>query len=443
MRRGMRTAAFFLLFCGLPACVCAEDEAPEAQGRLGAEVESLVGQLIADRHADRRAAFNGLLELASNSPARAKRVLELLPPIDELMPSALIQQLNDLRIEIEKKIAESAVQASRVTLDVTDAPLANVLAAIELVTENKLTDSRQQFGQEAVDKTITLKATDAPFWEAIDEVLDQAEMDVYAFSGEDSLALINRDPGRAARVGAAIYSGPLRVDVKKVIATTNRVQPDASQLMLRMEVAWEPRLRPIVLTQKLSQVIATNEQGQQLSLLRPEQSIDIELSNGNQATELRLPFVPPKRSTEKIATLRGVVEVLAPGRSVAFQFKNLSTTAESETRRRGGVEVTLAGVRKNNAIWEVHMRLKLDQPGEALASHRGWVYENKTFLKDKDGNEIDHAGFETTMQTADTIGLAYLFDHEPGIEGLTWVYETPATVHRFQVEYEVKDIALP
>lgn len=89
------------------------------------------------------------------------------------------------------------------------------------------------------------------------------------------------------------------------------------------------------------------------------------------------------------------------------------------------------------------MRLRLDQPGEALRSHRGWVFDNKTFLLDENGEEIDHAGFETTLQTEEEIGLAYLFDHEPGVEGLTWVYRTPSSVHRFPVDYELKDLELP
>lgn len=418
-------------------------EAPAAAGRLGEEVERLVGQLIVDRREDRQAAYDELLELASPSSARAERVLELLPPLDDQMPPAMKKQLNDLRIAIEKRLAESAVNATLVTLDTVDAPLESVLSAIELQTENKLQDNREQFGQQAKQRLITLKTADTPFWEAMDAVLDQAEMDIYAYSGEEALALVNRDEGAAPRAGIASYAGPFRIAVNKVHAIRNLRLPSDRSLNLELEVAWEPRLRPIALTQKLSEIVATNEKGARLALLRPEQSIDLELSIGSQATELQLPLVLPKRSTERIATLRGTLEVLAPGRNAEFRFEKLSKDAEPTSQKRGGVRVTLAGVRKNNAIWEVHMRLQLDQPGEALASHRGWVYDNKTYLLDENGQEIDHAGFETTMQTKDQIGLAYLFDREEGIEGLTWVYETPASVHRFPVDYELKGIVLP
>jgi hypothetical protein len=101
-------------------------------------------------------------------------------------------------------------------------------------------------------------------------------------------------------------------------------------------------------------------------------------------------------------------------------------------------------VRKNNAIWEVHMRLALDEDNEALQSHRGWAFQNLSYLVDKNGEQIDNAGFETTRQTANEVGVAYLFDlPEGGIEGLSWVYETPAAIVELPVEYEIKDIELP
>ncbi len=442
----MRNLLLTLLWIVFSAAAtpAAAQVAPEAAGRLGQEVEDLVGQLIADSQEERQAAWERLLKLAESSVQRADRVLELLPKLDDRMPPALQKQLNDLRIEIEKRVAATAVNATRVTLNTTDAPLKDVLAAIELQTQNRLLDNRAQFGQQAVDRLITIKQTDAPFWQVMDELLDQAQMDVYAYSGEDALALVNREEQRTPRAAGASYAGPFRIAASQVTASRNLRQPTDKSLSLELEIAWEPRLRPIAVTQQLSDIVATSERETRLLLLRPEQQIDLELSSGNQATELRLPFVLPERSTKQIATLRGTLQVFAPGREARFEFKDLSTkTIEPIVQRQGGATVTLMAVRKNGAIWEVHMRLKLDEAGEALASHRGWVFDNKTFLLDKEGQPIDHAGFETTMQTKDEIGLAYLFDHEEGLEGLTWVYETPASVHRFPVDYELKDIELP
>ena len=66
-----------------------------------------------------------------------------------------------------------------------------------------------------------------------------------------------------------------------------------------------------------------------------------------------------------------------------------------------------------------------------------------SYLVGKDGETIDNAGFETTRQTRNEVGVAYLFDLPDGIEGLSWVYETPAAIVELPVEYEIKDIELP
>jgi hypothetical protein len=99
-------------------------------------------------------------------------------------------------------------------------------------------------------------------------------------------------------------------------------------------------------------------------------------------------------------------------------------------------------LRKNNAVWEVHMRFSLDEDNGALQSHRAWVFQNLSYMLDKDGKQIDNGGLETTSQTKSEVGVAYMFD-VPAIEGLSWVYETPAAIVDLPVEYEIKDIELP
>ncbi len=88
------------------------------------------------------------------------------------------------------------------------------------------------------------------------------------------------------------------------------------------------------------------------------------------------------------------------------------------------------------------MRFALDEANGALQSHRDWVFQNLSYLVDKDGKRIENAGLETTRQAPNEVGAAYLFDVQR-LDGLTWVYETPAAIVDLPVEYELKDIALP
>jgi hypothetical protein len=71
------------------------------------------------------------------------------------------------------------------------------------------------------------------------------------------------------------------------------------------------------------------------------------------------------------------------------------------------------------------------------------VFQNLSYLVDKDGKHIDNAGLETTHQSQNEVGLAYVFDLPGGLDGLSWIYETPAAIVDLPVEYEIKDIDLP
>jgi hypothetical protein len=201
-------------------------------------------------------------------------------------------------------------------------------------------------------------------------------------------------------------------------------------------------LRPIALSQPADDVSATTDTGATLAVSQPDAVMDVEVPDGTQAAEIILPFELPQRGATKLASLKGRLRALVPGRQVKFQFGNLASAA-GKTQRKGGVQVTVDDVRKNNAIWEVHMRMALDEANSALESHRGWVFQNKSYMLDKAGDEIDNVGLETTRQSRNEVGIAYLFDLPVGIEGLTWVYETPAAIVELPVEYEIKDIELP
>jgi hypothetical protein len=222
----------------------------------------------------------------------------------------------------------------------------------------------------------------------------------------------------------------------------NLRQAQGATLQLQLEVAWEPRLRPIAISQPVDELEATTDTGSQLSVSQPDAELDVEVPDGTQAAELVLPFDLPPRQATKITSLRGKLMALVPGRQVKFQFGDLANAA-GKSDRRGGVLVTLDDVRRNNVIWEVHMRLSLDEGNPALESHRDWVAQNKSYLVDKDGQTIDNAGIEVTRQTRNEVGVAYLFDLPDGVEGLSWVYETPAAIVELPVEYEIKDIELP
>jgi len=444
----MQLKLFALLLVAMyVAVVSAQDEGAkksDADPALVRQVNRLVQQLNDDRAAERDAAETKLLELAGSTTVESDRFLELLPQENDQMPLAVRDRLARIRKGVEERTAKAAIEGTSVTLSAKQMPLVEVFAAIEKQTGNKLIDNREQEaeapGEAKTEITIDLKAE--PFWPAMDQILDQAKLGIYAYGGEDALSIVARGANDGHRHGRAVYKGPLRIEAIEVQAHRNLRQPELKSLKLQLEVAWEPRLRPIALSQPAIDVEATTDTGQELKVGQPEAVLDVEVPTGTQAAELVLPFELPPREAKRITSLRGKLRALVPGRQAKFRFDDLAKAA-GQTQRIGGVRVTVDDVRKNNEIWEVHMRVSLDEDNEALQSHRGWVFQNISYLVGKDGEPIDNAGMETTRQTKNEVGIAYLFDLPNGIDGLSWVYETPAAIVELPVEYELKDIELP
>jgi hypothetical protein len=426
--------------------LAAEDTASTSQAdqELTREISRLVQQLNDDRVAERDAAETKLFELVGATAAETDRFLELLPEDSDQMPLAVRERLSRLRQQVEDRVAKAAVEGTTITLAAKEMPLAEVFTAIEKQTGNRLIDNRQQDADDpdAAQKSITIDLENEPFWPALDQILDQATVGIYSYGGEDALSIVSRASDERPRHATAAYSGPFRIEVLEIQGQRNLRQPQRQSLKMQLEVAWEPRLRPIALSQPVADVRATTDTGQELSVSQPDAVLDVEVPGGTQAAEIILPFELPPREANRLTTLRGTLRALVPGRQVKFRFDDLANAA-GKTERRGGVQVALDDVRKNNAIWEVHMRLALDEHNDALQSHRGWAFQNLSYLVGPDGEPIDNAGFETTRQTRNEVGIAYLFDLPDGIDGLSWVYETPAAIVELPVEYELKDIELP
>src|SRR5262249_31227131 len=161
-----------------------------------------------------------------------------------------------------------------------------------------------------------------------------------------------------------------------------------------------------------------DETGNKLAMSQPEAVPEAEIPAGTQATELVIPLQLPPRSITKIASLKGKLRALVPGRRVKFKFTDLANAA-GKIQRQGGVQVAIDKVEKNNEIWEIQMRMRLDEDNHALESHRDWALQNISLLEDKDGKPIDNGGFEPTLQSKNEIGLVYYFDAPNGLDGMT------------------------
>ncbi len=406
----------------------------EPSDGLKLEVRRLVRQLDDERLAVRDQAEQKLID-------RGGPVLPWLPKITDRMSEEVKHRLTRIRQKVERAEAEQAARATRVTLSSQAMPLSIVLAKIEQQTGNKLS-FRDPMGEQMNDTPVTVDFDSVLFWPALDQVLDQANLTVYHYSQEPALSLRPQGPGQLPRHGRASYDGPFRLEVLRARAVRDLRSPANQSLKLEIEFAWEPRLSPIALNLPLKDIRAEDEQGNILPVSGQDIVLPVEVHPGTSAVDLEIPFELPPRSASKISKLKGMFQVLVPGRVSKFRFDNIEA-ADRVEQRKGGVTVVLDTVRKNNDLWDVHMRVRYDQASGALESHRGWVYRNSRYILDAQGERIEDLADETTGQSDTEISFVFAFDLPDGPEGLSFVYETPAVILRMPVSFELTDIDLP
>lgn len=410
-------------------------DAAESNEQLAATVKRLVRQLDDETLAKRDAAEKELIALGV--PALAH-----LPMITPRTPAEVKDRLGRVRRALESATAVSVTKAAEISLQ-GEMTLSAALEALEKQSGNSIVDFREEFGQETRDPRVTLDLNKSTFWEAFDTIADQAEITPYNFSAQQGkLAFVARSEEESKRAGRAKYLGLFRVEPLRVEATRDLRNARNNSFQVFLDFSWEPRLQPIVLSHVMSELKVLDENGKSLVEEEPQGEFEITPEIDSSSAELSVPLALPDRAVKKIASLKGKVELLVPGRIEAFEFGALDKAKASE-QRKGNVTVFVDQVRKNQDVHEVRMRVKFDKAANALESHRTWIYNNPAYLVDPEGNQLESAGMEATLQEESEVGVAYQFVVDAGLKGYKFVYRTPSAIVKLPMEYEVTDIELP
>jgi hypothetical protein len=426
--------------------VTAQVSAPPAAADLAPDVARLVRQLNSDELTRRDQAEQQLIALG---PA----ALPHLPPTNDRTPAEVAQRLLRVRQAFEQARAEQAAQGSTVSLT-GDLPLTDIFKDFGKQTGNAIVDRRER-EEGAVDPPLHVDFNKTLFWRAVDQTLDEAQLDVDSFSGEPGVTITPRTPGRVARTSRASYSGPFRLEPARFEAIRDLRNPGNRSLKLFIEVAWEPRLKPIVISQPLDLITATA--GDEEVRIDGQGEPAAPINDGAASVELVIPLASPARTQGKISSLKGTLKAIVPGEVETFRFSELPATRQEEGKKKAGgaaakkieqrkaaVTVALDGLRKNGEIWELQVRVRFDDPAGALDSYlSGWLLNNEVFMEKAGQMPIEPGGFEQFLQNANEIGVKYLFDLPDGPKGCTFVYKSPTAVFTVPIEYELKDLELP
>jgi hypothetical protein len=418
-----------LLLLGL--LLVGQAEAPAGQD-LGGEVRRLVRRLDDASLEVRDAAEAELLRLGPD-------ILDLLPAPSERTSAEVRQRLGRVRQKLQQQAADATARSSTVTLRADAMPLLKVLAEFQRQTGNKIVDYREHFGQPTTDAPLTIHCDKTPFWQALDEALNGAKLAIYPFVQERAIHVVAAPDAKNIRRGC--NSGPFRFEPASLVAR-RELRGGEGVLMVNVEVLWEPRLRIIGMTQRLADVTAVDQRGRALPVADRDAQFEISADHEAPAARLDLPLQLPPRDALRIAVFKGKLQAMIAGKVETFRF-NKPAEAKNVEQRIAGVMVTLEEVRKNNEAWEVRMRVRFDDAGDALESHRTWIFNNEARLEGPDGKPIAYDTYETTRQDKNEVGVAYLFSTDQPIDKLTFVYKTPGVIVSRAFEYELKDMELP
>lgn len=413
------------------AAPAAEEPTPPPSPDVAAEVRLLLRQLDAASLAERDAAEAQLIELGPS-------IVDLLPSGGGRLSAEVRQRVERVRGKLELARAQKYVLPSHLTLQ-GKLKLSEILKSIATQSGNTIVDYREEFGQDADDTEIELAINNVEFWPALEQFLEKAGLALYPYAEKGGLAVVTRDVP-ATNTAHVRYAGVFRLEPTEVVAERN-LQDNRHAVHLRLAISWEPRTKPLALWLPLDSLTGRDDLGGEITAAEAG-SLEAPANPGATAVELQVPLTPPPREASKIASLKGKLTALVPGRNEQFTFDNLEKARDVEQRRAGAV-VVLEQTRKNNALWELRVRVRYEDSGQALESHRGWVFENEAYLLTADGEHHVPDAYETTRHSEQEVGIAYLFDMSKGLAGVKFIYSTPTVFLNVPVEFELSDLELP
>lgn len=399
------------------------------------QVGALVRQLNDDRFSAREEAERALLEIGP-------RALAALPKTAEGLPAETIERVKRIRRKLQQQSANDSIRASQITFSGESIPLSKVIDAIGSQSKNALIDDRASRGQPTPDPAVTVRFDKTPFWEAFDATLAKANMRFYPYGRPGALSLLARGDESPPPEKSAFRYEAFRFATTGVSSKRNLQTEDDGLTQLRLEIAWEPRIKPIVIYQESNAVTAADDQGRPLRAITENAAVEVPDFGDSSATEINLGFRSPPRDAKEIAKLEGKIAALLPSETAEFRFTNLKDFKRTE-RRIADASVTLTDVHREGDAWAFRLVVQFQRPDDAFASHRGWTYKNEVLLETVDGKTIPFDRCERFMQSESAMGVVYFIVTDKPLDGATFVYKSPTAILRIEIPFRFERIQLP
>ena len=414
---------------------------------LRGRVAELVRLLDASHPALRQRAQDELIRFG---PA----ALPLLPPegTSGLSPEQS-RRVAIVRAAMAQTARLASGSATRVTLSAKTITLRDVVAEISRQTGNQIVDLRDQFGQEVTNPEIAVDWKATEFWKVMDELARKSQVGYYLYTGEPYLGLVAQVMAGSPDA-VVVYAGPLRMSPVKLVETIT-YEANSRTCALQLEVAWEPRLRPILLELNSKDIELLDDQGRKITARSRQPAagqqgepppLRIPLEKTMIRADVVLNFEPLPHDAKSIQWLRGRLSLVLPSDIQTFQFPDL-LQAKNVTKHQGTLKVTLEEFKEfGEGQWAADLLLEFGSGDtEAFESYQTWFYDNEIYLQKADGTRFASNGGTTLTETqAGRVGIQYRFVDAPGrISDYRLVYKSPSSIARHSVSFEFQNLKLP
>ena len=395
-----------------------------------------------------------------------QRLIQAGPEVAEFVPVILDHLSIDARQRLQRIQKRWQASSTKSELKTTIVKMQNAKTlgdALEAISAASGVEFDTKSAGNAIDLSKTIRAPGIAlgFWQSIDHVLDQVNLDINFYAGDrETLALVPRSPDRLSRSDSAAYSGIYRLE--PTIVTARRVlgAPLQSGLNLTVAVSWQPNRTPIGLSIPITSLSGKLDNDVSLEPQASGKTIDIATSSELAMSQFYLPMQLPPRKFEmgglkrrdqangqkdatEIVRLSGEITALLPGERRRFELLIGDVSASS---KQDAMTVSIESVRASDPLHEIRVSVELESAGRSLESHRQWIFENEAYVELPDGGRADHLGYEVYRQTGSGVGIGYLFDfggaEVPPI-GAKLIYESPTSVMKNEVPFLLNGIPLP
>jgi len=397
-------------------------------------------------------------------------------------------RLEWIQRELERRAAVAAVEPAAVTLVARDLPARAALAEVFARSGGGIDLAVEVAGGAAGARGVTLALERATFWESVDAILDAAGLALECDAGPPpdgtvTMRITAAGPDGAAQRGAVaphVAAGPVRVTVVGVERTglTRSDAPGAAistppgshhgrGARVTLRVAFEPRLRPLLVRLPARSIIAEGPAGEAMPAAQRAAVVEATVPRGRPWIDLPVRLSAAAVPLERLGMLRGTLELWLAGLDYDFRFPGVRPglgPVPHPPQRVAAAQVRLLECAAAGDRLTVRASITYDAPSEALASHHSWLASRRLeAVAVVDGTAGNNAAGDDVRRSARRLDLLEQRVEARSDRGLTAAasfalptdgnavrprdveirWTLPAVIHQVPVDFAILAIPLP